>query len=122
MTDLGLHAGLSEALRRWADLIDNVLSRLKTGAPVTGDHAFEELQRLISEVAKNDVSSVDFSDQRVANILALELGKRLNWVELARQLSSPDWHAQAIPMLEALAQCLASEHASTMARMRWGRR
>ena len=121
MSDLGLYAGLSEALRRWADLIDDVLSGLKQGAVLPGRRSFEELKQLITDIARNDYVAVDFSDQRVANILALELGKQLDWGELAEQLNAPERCAQATPVLEAIAQRLAAEHASVVARMRWGR-
>ncbi len=121
MSDLGLYAGLSEALRRWADLIDDVLSGLKQGAVLPGRRSFEELKQLITDIARNDYVAVDFSDQRVANILALELGKQLDWGELAEQLNNPERCAQATRVLEFIAQRLAAEHASVVARMRWGR-
>jgi hypothetical protein len=121
MNDLGLYSGLSDALRRWADLVDKVLTGIKGGNVLSNKSAFEEFRHLINGIAQNDESKVDFSDQRISNILALELGKRLSWQELAEQLNNPEHLHKSISTLEAIAQCLSIEHASTMKKMRWGR-
>ncbi len=121
MSDIGLYSGLYDAIRRWANLIDDVLAALKSGNDLSAHRSYLELMKLVSGLASQDVKAVDFSDRRVANIVAIELGGKLSWIELEAILRDGSRSAEVVHVLEAIAQCLAVEHASTVAKMRWGR-
>lgn len=120
MSEISLYSGLYEAIRRWADLIDDLLIELKAGTDITEHHPYNELKKLISGLASGDIEAVDFSDQRVATIVQSKLGNKLIWQELLHNLSNQRQAPLAIPSLEAIAHCLAAKHADTVAKMRGG--
>ena len=120
MSDIGLYSGLYDTIRRWADLIDDVLVGLKSGADLSGYSSFDDLKKLLSSLSSGDVEDVDFSDQRVAAMIEYKLGNRVEWTRLRDNLSGQTSNATTISVLEDIAQCLAEQHADTIAKMRWG--
>lgn len=117
--DLGLHAGLSEDLKRWANLVDEVLAAVRAGSSLRGNQSFVELRRLIFSVVNQDDATADFSDLRIGNIVTLELGKSFNWAKLGEGLDTPELSKDIVESLDKLARCLSQEHARTVAKMRW---
>lgn len=49
-----------------------------------GNQSIDELKRLIRSIANQDEATTDFSDLRIGNIVALELGKSFNWAKLEK--------------------------------------
>lgn len=117
--DLGLHAGLSEDLKRWANLVDEVLAAARAGSSLQGNQSFVELKRLIFSVANQDDATADFADLRIGNIVTLELGKSFSWAKLGEGLDSLELSKDTVELLDILARCLSQEHARTVAKMRW---
>ena len=117
--DVGLHSGLSEDLNRWANLTDEVLAAIRAGSSLHGNQSVDELKRLIRSIANQDEATTDFSDLRIGNIVALELGKSFNWAKLGEGLDAPEISEASIESLDKLARCLSQEHARTVAKMRW---
>lgn len=119
MNDLGLHSGLSEDLKRWADLVDEVLVAIKTGDSLEGNQSYDELRRLVYSILNKDATTADFADLRIGNIIALELGKSFDWTKLGEALEGPDSADDLVNLLDKVARCLSREHSRTIARMRW---
>ncbi|MFN8495655.1 MAG: hypothetical protein U0350_49140 [Caldilineaceae bacterium] len=119
MSDIGLYSGLYETIRQWADLVDDVLVRLKAGSNLLEQPSYNALNKLFSNLASADPEEIDFSDQRVAAIVESKLGNKNIWIELSRSLTEPIRSTTAIPLLENVALCLAERHADTIAKMRW---
>ncbi|MCO6435418.1 hypothetical protein [Nitrosomonas nitrosa] len=119
MSDISLYSGLYETIRRWADLIDDVIVNLKLNDPDVEQISFSKLEELFSTLI-DDEGNPDFSDKRLASIIENELDRKIQWGELAGGLKDPVRRTSIIPILESIAQCLGKKHADTVAKMRWG--
>lgn len=117
MSDLSLYAGLWDAIQRWSSLIDDVLVAIELQTDVLASDSLAQLTTMVYRLSINDIDDIDFADLRVANIIALELGKKMNWQQLSTYLSQHNF-TDAKPILESIIQCLSLEHISTAAKMR----
>lgn len=120
MSDISLYSGLYETIRRWANLIDDTIVNLGTSKLEDDSKSYEELQKLFSNLTKDEDAEADFSDQRVATIIESKLDNKIDWQQLSNILADSSRRKTIIPTLEAIAQSLAEKHADTVAKMRMG--
>ncbi len=116
MSDTGLYAGLYHRIRECADLVDNVLIRLKEGAGSLDDGSVEELARLFTDLGTGDL------DDLSTKLIGLVLKDRNQWAasdfaRMGKALSARPVGDSIIGLLEQFARSLEQEQAGAMERL-----
>lgn len=117
MSNPGFYASIYEQIREYAELVDNVLIDLKSGASLPNDPKRQELGNLLITLAG------DTWENLPTRMIALMLRdhhntKQKKWVQLGKDLLTGQSNSVVIKDLEALAVALEQEHEGTINRMR----
>lgn len=119
MSTAGLYSNLYTRLRDYAELLDQVLIRLKLGDSSSSDENQRKLGQLLMGLAKSP--STELSTQFLVILLQRENKKNLTrWEKIGQALLSDVVTQDMILQLERLANTLENERAGTFARMRGG--
>ncbi len=116
MSNPGLYSGIYQQIREHAELVDNVLVKLKTGEG--NDNSLRlELADLLSELS---VEKTDTLSTRMIAMLVIgdDATSRARWRRLSNNLKAEKVDVSAIHELENLAQLLEQVQANAVAKMR----
>jgi hypothetical protein len=116
MTNPGLYSGIYQQIREYAELVDNLLVKLKTDQGDDKSLRFE-LADLLAELS---VERTDTLSTRMIALLVIgdDATSRARWLRLSNNLKSEKVEATVIRELESLAQLLEQVQASAVAKMR----
>jgi hypothetical protein len=117
MSDIGVHSNLYQRAREYADLVDEVLIRLKSGMSDPSDTSRLKLAALLDGLASSPVQDLS------AAWLGLVLGRagkdgREEWVKLGGALLRADAEPYIIEQLQQLARVLEMQRTDALAKMR----
>lgn len=120
MTNSGLYSGIYQQVREYAELVDNLLVRLKTNEGDNKSMRFE-LADILSELSTEGTGTL--STQMTAMFaIGDDTTSRTRWLQLANKLKSENIDTKVISELENLALLLEKVQANAVAKMRgWSR-
>ncbi len=117
MSHVGLYSGLYSRVRQYAELLDEVIIRLKSGESRPTDPGRRRLAALLLEVEKS--APTDLSSQLLAVLVReQDAGRPGRWSEVGEALLSPNASPQVIERLERLANAIEHERAGMFSKMR----
>jgi hypothetical protein len=117
MSNTGLYSGLYAWVRQYAELLDEVIIRLKSGESTPNDPGRRKLAALLFAVEKS--VPVDLSSQLLAVLLReQDAGRPGQWSEVGEALLSQDVGPPVIDRLERLARAIEHERAGMFSKMR----
>ncbi len=121
MSDTSLYSSLYEQIREYAELVDDVLIKVKEGNSSPGDASRQKLGRLLMNFAE------DRWDDLPTRLIGLMLHDKSdfdqsNWARVGKALTSSELNESVVESLESLARSLQEEHAEAVSRIQgWAR-
>jgi hypothetical protein len=116
MSDTGLYIGLYDRIHTYAELLDDVLTRLKSETSSPRDPQRQELAQLLIDVAKSH--PVDFAAHLLGLLLrAMGDHQQNRWVAIGQALLSDNVPLSVILWLEHLAALLEEERVGMLSRI-----
>ena len=120
MSNTGLHSGMYERMRKFAQLVDDVIVTLSTGN-IDQDEKVKELGCVLKSIGNQ--KKLDLSAQVLSAILQEKSGLtqskwQLRWQDLGERLLNNEINQDQFDQLEILAQAVEQERSSAHARMR----
>ncbi len=117
MSDLGLFTILYDEIREQAELLDQILLKLKTGGSNVEDADRQKLAQILEDMAQGQTT--DLSTQMLElSLRASAMNTPTKWKRVAEQLRARTVEKEAVEMLESVANSLEVQRAGTVARMR----
>lgn len=116
MSDTGLYVGLYDRIRTYAELLDDVLTRLKSETSSPSDPHRQELAQLLLDVAKSRPADCA---THLLSLLLRTLGEHQqhHWAAIGQALLSDSVPFSVIVWLEHLAALLEEERVGMLSRM-----
>ena len=118
MSDMGLYSELYEQTREFAEIIDEVLIGLKTGAASPNDPKRQRLSKLLLSLANGHTDN--FGTKQLSIMLRAGTAINTDLVQISNALSTAKVNQSIIQQLEDLAQRLETEQIGFMTKMRGG--
>lgn len=117
MSHTGLYSGLYARVRQYAELLDEVIIRLKSGASTPADPGRQKLARLL--LALDEARPADLSAQLLSVLVREQEGDRPGrWSDVGSALLAPGGDPAIIDRLERLARAIEHERAGMFSKMR----
>jgi vancomycin resistance protein YoaR len=117
MSETGIYSSRYELLRRFGDLLDEVLLRVHAGNSSPEDPERKELAKLLIKAAVQPTP--DLAAIHLAILLSNSEQEALSqWAEIGRTLQNPDLPSSAVQRLEKLAYQLDAQRTEAVAKMR----
>jgi len=117
MSHTGLYSGLYSRIRGYAELLDDVIIRLKSGESTPNDPARQQLSKLLLGLGKSPPA--DLSAQLLAALIKEQAGDQPgNWSGVGEALLAHDVSPRLIDRLEHLALAIEHERAGMLSKMR----
>jgi hypothetical protein len=116
VSDTGLYVGLYDRIRAYAELLDDVLTRLKAETSSPNDPRRQELAQLLLDVAQP--RPADGAAQLLGLLLrALGAPQQNRWAAIGQALLADDVPFPVIVWLEQLAALLEEERVGMLSRI-----
>lgn len=120
MSDFGLNVSLYDVIRKYSDLIDEVLLDLKSRTDSSDDNARKELAEFLAKLA--DKETMEFDIKLISTILNRDLKWSINtdlaFKDLSARLRNQQANSDDIAQLENIAMVLDNECIQTLSRVR----
>jgi hypothetical protein len=117
MSHTGLYSGLYARVRHYAELLDEVIIRLKSGTSTPADLGRQKLARLL--LTFDEAQPADLSSQLLSVLVRDQEGDRPGrWSEVGTALLAPGIDPAVIDRLEQLARAIEHERAGMFSKMR----
>ena len=117
MSHTGLYSGLYSRIRDYAELLDDVIVRLKSGDSTPNDPARQRLAKLLLALGKSPPA--DLSTQLLAALVKEQVRDRpARWSEVGEALLGHEVTPRIIDHLEGLALTIEHERAGMLSKMR----
>jgi hypothetical protein len=116
MSDTGLYVGLYDRIRTYAELLDDVLTRLKAETSSPNDPQRQELARMLLDIAQS--RPVDCASHHLCILLrALGEHQQSHWAAIGQALLADHVSFSVIVWLEHLAALLEEERVGMLSRI-----
>lgn len=117
MSHTGLYSGLYSRIREYAELLDDVIIRLKSGESTPSDPTRQRLAKLLVALGKSPAT--DLSTQLLAALVKEQDGDRPGrWSDVGEALLAHEVSHRIIDRLESLAIAIEHERAGMLSKMR----